>query len=137
MRSNYTDWCESNTLSKQIKQGKSVSQKFIWRIDDDGSIVIKAKGSTKAFSSQDYLAMIEHVNSYKSGIPLGSRRDKTVPTDSLGALMQKRRGTSSIRGWCSHLAAVAYDRGHIKYIDKGRGPGRGIWLFPTDAIVEG
>ena len=132
MDSKHKDWHQSCTLSKQIKGGKPVSKKFFWKKEDDGSIVIKAKTSTKVFSNNDYQAMIDHVTSYKSGIPLGSRRNRTVPTDSLGALMQKRWGTSSIRGWCSHLAAVAFDRGHIKYIDKGQGPGRGIWLFPMD-----
>jgi len=132
MSNQYQDWNECYTLSKQIKEGRPVSQKFCWRIIRDGSIVIKAKKSTQTFSSEDYQAMIEHVISYKSGIPLGSRRDKTVPTDSLGALMEKRWQTMTIRGWCSHLAAIAFNRGHIKYIDKGRGRGRGIWLYPAD-----
>jgi len=129
-------WIESETLSKQIREGKAVSQKFVWASDNIGRIHIRSSKTSKIFSKEDYNAMIEHISSYKTGVPLGSRRDGLVSTDSLGALMEKRRKTSSIRGWCSHFAAIAVQKNDIKFLDKGRGPGKGIWLYPKETDIQ-
>ncbi|MBC8181411.1 hypothetical protein H8E88_09825 [candidate division KSB1 bacterium] len=131
-----SSWIESETLSKQIREGKPVSQKFFWTLDNMERIHIRSSKTSKIFSREDYEAMISHVYSYKTGVPLGSRRDGTVPTDSLGALMEKRHNTLSIRGWCSHLAAIAVQKGDVTFLDKGRGPGKGIWLYPKEADVQ-
>jgi len=85
------------------------------------------------FSRDDYKAMVEHVARNPTGVPLGSRDPGDVPSDGLGALMERRKKASSIRRWCSHLAAIAVQQDHLSYEDKGRGPGKGIWLYPKNA----
>ena len=75
--------------------------------------------------------MISHVSASRGGVPLGARHDHDVPKNSIGALMEQRRGTPSIRGWCSHLAAIAVKQNHLDFADMGRGPGRGIYLYPN------
>jgi hypothetical protein len=123
------NWKKLNTLSHQIREGQPVSSSFSWCKDEEENIHIKSNKTKIIFSPYDYSAMLSHVNKHY-GVPLGSRRDGTVPGDSLGALMEKRYKSSSIRGWCSHLAAIAVHEGDINYEDKGRGAGKGIWLFP-------
>jgi hypothetical protein len=81
------------------------------------------------FSKADYLAMLRHVGKHPKGVQLGASRTGDVPDLSLGRFMERRKGTDAIRGWCSHLAAIAVQEGLIAYKDLGRGPGRGIWLF--------
>ena len=125
------DWRECTTLSKQTRLGRPIARSFEWAEDTRGAIHIRARGKPQVFDRQDYETMIARVNAHLEGIPLGARRDGTVPGDSLGALMEQRKNTSSIRGWCSHLAAIAAQRGDIIFEDKGRGPGRGIWLYPV------
>jgi hypothetical protein len=129
-------WESCSTLSKQFREGHPVAKRFEWAVDSDGRIHIRSSKSPEIFSEEDYRAMITHVAGNPTGVPLGARRDGNVPSNSLGALMEQRRNTSSIRGWCSHLAAIAVQQGHLLYEDKGRGPGRGIWLYPkgTDLV---
>ena len=123
-------WVPCTTLSKQVKDGQSVAGEFMWRTGVKGIIHIQCKLTAQSFSPEDYEAMISHVLSHPNGVPLGARRDGTVPMDSVGALMERRRGTQSIRGWCSHLAAIAVNRGRVDFADLGRGSGRGIHLYP-------
>ena len=123
-------WRNCNTLSKQIRRGQPVARQFEWTMDSEGRIRIRSRKSAMTFSKGDYKAMIEHVARNPTGVPLGSREDGDVPSDSLGALMERRKNTSSIRRWCSHLAAIAVQQDHLSYEDKGRGPGKGIWLYP-------
>lgn len=125
------NWKECTTLSKQTRQGCPVARSFGWAEDTRGTIYIRASRKPQTFGRQDYEAMIAHVNAHPQGVSLGARRDGTVPSDSLGALMEQRRNTSSIRCWCSHLAAIAVQRGDITFEDRGRGPGRGVWLYPV------
>ena len=132
MSSGVLQWKKCTTLSKQIREGRPVAKEFVWAKDKEGSIHIKSRKSSKTFSSEDYNAMISYVFANPSGVPLGSRRDRDIPSDSIGALMERRRKTSSIRGWCSHLAAIAVQQNDLSYDDKGRGPGRGVWLYPKD-----
>jgi hypothetical protein len=122
-------WNKCTTLSKQIVDGHPAAKEFLWATDLDGNIHIKSKKTSQVFSREDYQAMISHVSS-RHGVPLGARHDDTVPENSIGALMERRRGTASIRGWCSHLAAIAVKQGHLDFDDRGRGPGRGIYLYP-------
>ncbi len=126
------NWKNLNTLSNQVKEGRPVLTSFSWSKDDEDNIHIKSNKTKMKFSSSDYSAMLNHINLHR-GIPLGSRRDGSVPKDSLGALMEKRK-SPSIRGWCSHLASIAVHEGEISYEAKGRGPGKGIWLFPKNEI---
>lgn len=125
-----TNWNICETLSKQIRQGRPVAKEFKWNIDVEGQLTIKSNRTKQTFSREDYIAIISHVSANPNGAPLGSRRNGDVPKNSIGALMELRRGTSSIRGWCSHLAAIAVARNDIEFYDKGRGPGNGIWLYP-------
>jgi hypothetical protein len=124
------EWVKCTTLSKQIIDGQPAAKDFIWCIDSGGSIHIQSHQTTQSFSKEDYHAVIAHVSSHRDGVPLGARHDGPVPMNSVGALMEKRRDTPSIRGWCSHLAAIAVQQGHIGSADLGRGPGRGIHLYP-------
>jgi len=126
VRNGMSRWKKCNTLSEQK------SREFRWCTDDSGIIHIKSGKSTQIFTAEEYKASIAHVINNPDGIPLGARRDGAVPPNSLGAFMERRRGISSIRGWCSHLAAIAVQKGDLLYEDHGRGPGRGIWLYPPD-----
>jgi hypothetical protein len=123
-------WKKATTLSGQIRQGRPVAKEFSWATDVQGNIYIRCRRATQTFTKEDYQALISYVSTNPDGVPLGARHDRSVPSDSIGALMQRRRRTSSIRGWCSHLAAIAVVRNDLDYYDKGRGPGRGIWLYP-------
>lgn len=68
-----------------------------------------------------------------AGTPLGSRPDGNVPNDSIGALLTRIRGGDvAIRPLCAHLAAVAYCNGALTFEDRGRGHGRGLWLYPGE-----
>lgn len=122
------EWKRCSTLSEQNPR------EFQWYMDDLGSIHIKSGQSEQTFTSQEYKAAIGHVFKNPDGTPLGARRDGDVPSQSLGAFMQQLRGTSSIRGWCSHLAAVAVQKEDLRYEDHGRGPGRGIWLYRPNTL---
>jgi hypothetical protein len=124
MSSGLPQWKRCNTLSEQNPR------EFQWRMDTQGNIYIKSRISTQEFTIEDYGAAIAHVINNPDGVPLGARHDGDVPNNSLGAFMEHRRGTSSIRGWCSHLAAIAVQKEDLLYEDHGRGPGRGIWLYP-------
>jgi hypothetical protein len=135
MNGKETNWNICKTLSKQIRQGRSVAKEFRWNIDLEGQLTIKSSQTKQTFSKEDYKAMISHVSANPNGVPLGSRRDGDVPKNSIGALMERRTGTSGIRGWCSHLAAIAVARGDIEFYDKGRGPGNGIWLYPKNIQI--
>lgn len=121
-------WNKCSTLSEQTVHGQTIATEFLWATDVDGNIWIKSKRTSQKFSKDDYQAMISYVLSSYDGVPLGSRRDKDVPENSVGALMERRMGNTSIRGWCSHLAAIAVKQNHFGFTDKGRGPGRGIHL---------
>ncbi len=121
-------WKKCTTLSNQTVNGRPTATEFDWAIDASGSIWIKAKKTLQEFTKEDYETMISHVLNSRGPVPLGARRDGAVPENSVGALMQERRGTESIRGWCSHLAAVAVCQKRLGYTDAGRGPGRGIFL---------
>lgn len=123
-------WKKCTTLSKQIVRGHPAAKNFLWATDLDGNIHIKSKSRPQVFSREDYQAMIAHVSASREGVPLGARHDDRVPENSIGALMELRKGTQSIRGWCSHLAAIAVQQNHLDFIDKGRGPSRGIYLYP-------
>ena len=123
-------WNKSTTLSKQIVRGQPAAKEFLWATDLDGNIHIKSKRKPQVFSREDYQAMISHVSANRGGVPLGACHDDKVPENSIGALMERRRGTQSIRGWCSHLAAIAVEQNHLDFTDMGRGPGRGIYLYP-------
>lgn len=124
-------WRTGRTLSKQVRQGQPISKPFEWALDDDGAVHVRSSHTRRpqVFRRDDYRAMLAHIAAHPEGIPLGARRDGSVPRDSLGALMEQRKG-EGIRGWCSHLAAIAVQRGHIAFEDRGPGPGRGIWLYP-------
>ena len=126
------NWKKLNTLSHQIKEGEPVSKPFLWFKDEMGNIHIKSNKTKKTFSPSDYSAMLGHIENHKNGVPLGSRMDGTVPRNSLGALMEKRFKSASIRRWCSHLASIAVHEDGAIYEDKGRGPGKGIWIFPKN-----
>ena len=123
-------WKKCTTLSEQIRDGRPVAREFLWATDINGNIHVKSKQTAQTFGRDDYQAMISHVSTNPDGVPLGSRRDGDVPRNSIGALMERRRGKSNIRGWCSHLAAIAVQQNDLDFCDKGRGPGRGIWLYP-------
>lgn len=123
------DWYKCNTLSKQTAKGQPTATDFLWATDNDGNIWIKSNETKQMFTRDDYQAMISHVSESPDAVPLGSRRDGLVPENSIGALMQQRKGSSSIRGWCSHLAAIAVQNGQLEFIDTGRGPGKGIYLY--------
>ncbi|GFO58178.1 hypothetical protein GMST_05030 [Geomonas silvestris] len=124
------EWIPCTTLSKLVKDGQPVAQDFKWCAGSEGTIHIKCKLTTQSFSREDYQAVISHVSSHRDGVPLGARHNGSVPMHSVGALMEIRRGTQSIRGWCSHLAAIAVQRNEIGFADLGRGTGRGIRLYP-------
>ena len=126
-------WDKCRTLSKQTANGLPTATGFDWATDVDGNIWIKSKRTSQKFSKDDYQAMISHILGNRGGVPLGSCRDHGVPEDSVGALMEQRRGTASIRGWCSHLAAIAVKQNHLGFTDTGRGPGRGIYLHAKKA----
>jgi hypothetical protein len=126
-------WDRCTTLSKQTVNGRPAATEFLWATDIHGNVCIKAKRSLQKFSKEDYEAMISHVLNSRGAVPLGSRRDQGVPENSIGALMQQRRGTQSIRGWCSHLAAIAVSQNRLGFTDTGRGPGRGIFLHAKRA----
>jgi hypothetical protein len=120
------EWKTCNTLSEHNPM------EFKWHTDYLGNILIKSENSTQRFTAEEYEAAIAHVFNNPGGAPLGARRDGGVPHNSLGAFMENRRRTSSIRGWCSHLAAIAVQKGDLIYMDHGRGSGRGIWLYSPD-----
>ena len=103
-------WNKCTTLSKQIVRGQPTAKEFLWATDLDGNIHIKSKRTSQVFSRKDYQAMISHISTNSGGVPLGARHDDKVPENSIGALMERRRGTQSIRGWCSHLAAIAVEQ---------------------------
>lgn len=83
------EWVPCTTLSKQVKDGQSVAREFKWRTDLTGIIHIMCKLTTQTFGQQDYDAMISHVSSHRDGVPLGARRDGSVPMNSVGALTEK------------------------------------------------
>lgn len=125
-------WNKCTTLSTQNINGLPTAKVFLWAADMTW-IYIKSNRTIQKFSHEDYQAMISHVTANRNGVPLGARRDHTVPENSLGALMEKRSSSQSIRGWCSHLAAIAVRQDHLNFSDMGRGRGRGIFLYPKKA----
>jgi len=129
-------WNRCSTLSKQIVHEQPAAKEFLWAADLDGNIHIKSRRTSQVFSREDYQAMISHVSATRGGVPLGARHDDKVPENSVGALMERRRGTQSIRGWCSHIAAIAVEQNQLDFIDMGRGPGRGIYLYAKKLTVN-
>ncbi len=125
-RGGIPEWKRCNTLSEHNPR------KFQWQTDNSGNTLVMSENSTQKFTAEEYEAAITYVIHNPDGIPLGARQDGDVPSISLGAFMERRRGTSSIRRWCSHLAAIAVQKGDLFYEDHGRGPGRGIWLYSPD-----
>jgi len=59
---------------------------------------------------------------------LGAAGTGTVPADSLGASLLAAGKT---RPLASYLAAIAVSEGLIQFKNLGRGPRRGIRLFPV------
>jgi len=125
-------WSKAKTLSGEL------CKRFEWSRDGMGHLRIRSSQGlvSPLFSKADYLAMLRHVGKHPKGVQLGSSRTGVVPAASLGNLMARRKGTDAVRGWCSHLAAIAVQEGLIAHKDLGRGPGRGIWLFPKGLGVS-
>ena len=123
-------WNECRTLSRD--------NLFYWRGSDDDVLLIKRvleEGIDGRFSREEYESMINLVvESWPNGTPLGARGDGNVANNSVGALLTRMRdGENGVRPLCAHLVAVAESNGLLTYEDRGRGPGRGLWLFPVDS----
>ena len=122
-------WNECATLAR--------GNPFYWRWSEDDALLTRRGPDLPVvghFQRAEYEAMIRRVNENgAAGTPLGSRPDGNVPDDSIGALLTRiRGGDSAIRPLCAHLAAVAYSSGLLTYEDRGRGAGRGLWLYPAE-----
>jgi hypothetical protein len=73
--------------------------------------------------------MIDLIVANQGGTPLGASGTGDVPQNSLGALLQ-RRGKQ--RPLATYLAAIACCEELIGYENLGRGPNRGVLLYPAE-----
>jgi len=109
------------TLSSEQKE-------FSWEETSDGFRIV-CPDSEFSISRADYRAMLNHINA-RQGIQLGASMTGQLPNRSLGRFMEDLTN-KRIRRWCCHLVAIAVQRKEISFEDRGRGPGGGIWLFPS------
>lgn len=116
-------WRTSETLARR--------NPFEWRRDDRGNLITRRIGNRSVagkFSHYEYRRVIELVHQNgEQGTPLGASADRSVPGESVGALLTGlRHGSAAVRPLSSHIAAIARDEGHVV-----RRQGRGVWLGPA------
>jgi len=115
-------WSICKTLSKQ--------KDFLWQYDNNGGVEIKSGNIQAGFNSNDINIVIDHIYRNTQGVQLGSCITGIVPENSIGGILQNRSISGFTRAWCSYLVAILVSEGIINYEDLGRGPSRGIWLYP-------
>ena len=118
--------CEIYNVCQTLSTGSD----FYWRLDNAVySIRRDITGPTVyTFSTALYAASHEVILRQPNGTPLGAQGGGAVPEDSLGAALPIPENS---RPLLSYLAAIAVAEGLFQYEDLGKGPGRGIRLYPV------
>ena len=115
-------WQECNTLAMQGN--------FTWRLNN-GCIEIHSDGGNPAYAEEELKAIVDYIYSKNDGVQLGAAATGNVPENSIGAFMTKRNVPGFQKPHCSYLAAILVSEGLIDFEYLGKGPGRGIWLYPS------
>ena len=113
-----------------VCQTLSTGSHFYWRLEDGVYSIHRdiAGPTVYTFSTALYTASLEVILRQPNGTPLGARGGGVVPEDSLGAALELPENN---RPLLSYLAAIAVAEGLFQYEYLGKGPGRGIRLYPV------